>query len=104
MEMRKRSHEQMEKQAATQAAEIKSLQAEVKALRAELKADAEWQEKQRLKRCERDAEDRKMQRFADSREEEQEDRYKRMRLRYTELLRSIGGSPGANSTSSSRSE
>jgi len=103
MDTRKRPREELEQRMATQAAEIQALDAKVKALKAELKADAAWQEKQRLKRQEQDAEKRKLVRLADSREEVLETRYKRMRLKYTQLLRSIGGSPGGNSTSSSSS-
>ena len=103
MDTRKRPREELEQWVATQAAEIQALKAELRALKAELKADAAWQEKQRLKRQEQDAEKRKMVRFAESREKVLETRNKRMRLKYTQLVRAVGGSPGDNSTSSSRS-
>jgi multidrug resistance efflux pump len=101
MERRKRTHEQMEQQHATQEAEIKTLQARVKALEEQISDDKAWQEKQRAKRHERDKEDRKLARYAEGRVEVMQARLRRMRKKYTGLLREIGSAPGLNSTSSS---
>jgi hypothetical protein len=104
MEMRKRTREQLEQASSTQAAEIRALEARVKALKAEAKEYAAWQKGKHLKRDERDREKETLARYAEGREEVLLARYKKMRLKYTVLLRSIGGSPGGGSTSSSASK
>ena len=92
MDTRKRPREELEQRVETQAAETQ-------ALKAERRADAARQEEHRLKRQRQDTERRRMERFADGREEVLEAGKRKYKAKYLLLLRAVGGSTGSSCSS-----